>query len=131
MSPGLDTLQPSVDVSLPPEAEAFIAKCIAAAERDGDCEVWTTVIHEALWRMRSDQMTEEELQAEFDEAIEEGLNSGPGTPVTPQFWKDLRERAEKRHREIEDAQRRGLIGNLLLPKELHTFVTAEVARGAF
>ena len=120
---------PSVNVDLPPEAEAFIATRISEAEARGEIEVRTLVIHAALWRMRNSRMTREELRTEFDNELLAALDS----PTLPgeQVMADLRKRLKTLPRELKEARDQGLIGNLLLPEKLHTFVTEEVARGAF
>jgi Arc/MetJ-type ribon-helix-helix transcriptional regulator len=123
----------SVNIELPPETEAFIKQRIAAADTCGEIEVWTTVIHEALWKMRNAEKTQEELRRELEDALLEGveeLDSGQCIPGE-KFFSELRANLPERHRELQEARAQGLIGNLLLPKELHAFVTEEVASGAF
>jgi antitoxin ParD1/3/4 len=41
--------------------------------------------------IRRDQ--QEQAKKRLRDLIEEGLNSGPGQPVTPELWAELRERA--------------------------------------
>lgn len=121
--------RPSVDVDLPPEAEAFIARRIAAAEARGEIEVWTLVIHAALWQMRNSRMTRDELRTELENELLAALDS-PALDGE-QVMADIRKRLETLPRELKEARDQGLIGNLLLPEQLHTFVTEEIARGAF
>jgi len=125
------TLPLSVNVSLPAECEDFIQHRVAAAEGRGRVEVWTTVIHDALWQMRNRGKTKAELRHELEEALLEGINSGPGIPVTPAFWKSMRARGRRQRKKIEAARAQGLVGNLLLPKELFTFIQEETASGRF
>ncbi len=124
-----ETFGPSVNVELPPEAETFIAKRVAAAEARGEIEVWTLVIHEALWKMRNSRMTREELRAELENELVAALDS-PALPGE-QVMARLRKRLKTLPRKLKEARNQGLIGNLLLPEQLHIFIAEEVARGAF
>ena len=120
----------SVEVDLPTEVEAIIA----AHEAPDEGEVWTTVIHGALWEMRGRAMGAEAVNRELHDEISEGLASvdrGEGVEATPEWWKQFRIRCEENHRRIEIARKEGLVGNLLLPEKLHAFVMAEIAAGRF
>ncbi|MFI5398985.1 MAG: type II toxin-antitoxin system ParD family antitoxin [Candidatus Binatia bacterium] len=121
----------SVNVSLPAECEELIQQRVAAAEARGQVEVWTTVIHDALWQMRNREKSREELRQEIEQAMLDGINSGPAIPVTPAFCRNMRARARRRHKEIEAARARGLVGNLLLPQELFAFVQDQVVADRF
>ena len=81
--------------------------------------------------MRNRRKTKAELRHELEEAILEGINSGPGIPATPAFWRNMRARVRRTHKKIEAARARGLVGNLLLPKELFAFIEEETASGRF
>lgn len=89
------------------------------------------VIHDALWQMRTRSKSPDELRRELQQAILDGVNSGPGIPETDQFRKERRARLLRHHEEITAAQARGLVGNLLLPTELLEFINDEVAAGRF
>lgn len=121
----------SVNVSLPVRCEALIERRLAAADARGQIESWTTIIHDALWEVRNRGKTKAERRRELEEAILEGINSGPGIPVTPAFWKNMRARLRRRHKKIEAARAEGLVGNLRLPKELFAFIQEETASGYF
>lgn len=124
-----DQLPLSVDVDLPRDVEALI-KAHTAPEQG---EVWTTVIHGALWEMRTRRIGLEAARAELEAELVEACASldGGGIEVTPEWWEKLRARCEEDHRRIEQARAEGLVGNLLLPDELHRFVTDEVAAGRY
>ena|SRR5450755_3411496 len=111
----------SVNVELPPDVEAELARYQAADE----CAVWTVMIHEALYVYRGQFWTKEALDAEIRQAIEEGIRSAEteGTiEATEEFWEKLRESAERSVKQIHELQAKGELGNLLLPKELHAFI---------
>jgi Arc/MetJ-type ribon-helix-helix transcriptional regulator len=68
---------PSVNIALPPDCEGIIRRRVEACKARGEIEVWTTVIHDALWQMRNRGKTKAELRHELEEALLEGINSGP------------------------------------------------------
>lgn len=120
----------SVDVTLPLEVQDVIAAHVAPEQG----EVWTTIIHGALWEMRAREMGREAARRELEQEILVGLESskrGEGREVTPEFWREFKERAAERGARIRDARSRGLVGNLLLPEKLFTFVNEQVASGRF
>ena len=120
-------LPKSVEVDLPADVEAIIA----AQEASDEGAVWTTVIHGALWEMRARAMGPEAVQRELTEELQAALDSGEGVEATPEWWKKFWTRCEENARRIGEAQKAGLVGNLLLPEKLHDFVTSEVATGRF
>lgn len=120
-----DDIPPSINVSLPPEAESIIS-ALVREDKEG-FSTWTTVIHDALWAFRASQMTASERLAEFRALIQEGIDSGDAVEVTPEFWENLMARAWERHERIKKAK----TGNLLLPTELYEFIQEQVARGLF
>lgn len=124
-------LPPSVNVSLSPECETLVQRLVATADSRGRIGTWTTVIHDALWQMRTRSKSPDELRGELEQAILDGVNSGPGIPVTEEFWKEMRTRVRRQHEEIAAARARGLVGNLLLPKELLDFINDEITSGRF
>jgi Arc/MetJ-type ribon-helix-helix transcriptional regulator len=62
----------SVQVELPPDIDAEIRRYVDQDELAS----WTVVIHEALCTYRTVFWTQEQLDAELREAIEEGIRSG-------------------------------------------------------
>jgi hypothetical protein len=125
-----EQLPRSVEVDLPTDVEAIIA----AHEAPDEGEVWTTVLHGALWEMRARGMGREAVNRELHDEISEALGSvdrGEGVEATPAWWKQFWRRCEENHGRIEIARKEGLVGNLLLPEKLYDFVTAEVVAGRF
>lgn len=119
----------SVKVDLPPEVDAEIRRYVEEDEPTS----WTVMIHGALYIYRWQFWTKEELDAELREALEESIRSADeeGTiEVTPQFWEDLRKRGERHLKRMHALQAQGELGNLLLPKELYTFIVERIESGA-
>ena len=119
----------SVNIDLPPAIDAEIHRYV----EEDDPTSWTVVIHGALYVYRWQFRTQEELDAELREAIEAGIRSADdeGTiEVTPQFWEDFIQRGERRMAQMHALQAQGLLGNLLLPKELYDFILERIASGA-
>ena len=109
-----EALPLSVTINLPADVETIIA-----AHEDDEGSVWTTVIHGALWEMRTRAMGREAAEREFTDEIRAALESvdrGEGTEVTPEWWAQFQVRCEENHRRIEEARREVLLGNLLLPE---------------
>lgn len=124
----------ALSISLPLEYEEILRERIATAEARGEIGVRTTIIHGALWEMRNRGKTRAEIRQELNDAIQEGvdsLNRGEGIRVTPAFWRRMRARVERDVARIKEAQAKGLLGNVLLPKELYEFVTDAIASGRF
>lgn len=119
---------PSINVSLPSDCEELIRQRVDASKARGEIEVWTTVIHGALWQMRNRDKTKAELRHELEEALLEGINSGPAVKYNRE---EFRARAETHLQEFRVARERGLVGNLSLPKELFAFVQEQVRLGRF
>lgn len=119
----------AIDVTLPLEVEDVIAAHVAPEKG----EVWTTIIHGALWEMRARAIGGEAARRELEQEILVGLESsrGEGREVTPEFWREFKERAAERGDKIRDARSRGLLANLLLPEKLFAFVNEQVASGRF
>jgi hypothetical protein len=118
----------SVNVELPPDVEAELADY----EKEDEFAVWTVIIHEALYVYRWEVWTKEALDAEFREAIEEGIRSAEteGTiEVTPEFWEEFRKRGESNVKWTHELQAKGELGNLLLPKELYAFILERIESG--
>jgi Arc/MetJ-type ribon-helix-helix transcriptional regulator len=113
----------SVDVFLPPFYEQIIEEKV----RSGQEEVGILVIHDALWNMRNGEMTKEELKAELIALIQEGIDSGPGTKVTPAFWKEFKRRCRARSKWLKTQN----LGNTLLPKELYQYIQDKIASGKY
>jgi Arc/MetJ-type ribon-helix-helix transcriptional regulator len=122
-----EELPRSVEVDLPTDVEAIIAE----HESPDEGSVWTIVIHGALWEMRARAMGRETIQRELAEELQAALDSGPAEEATAEWWKWFRARCEEDSRRIDEARRKGLLGNLLLPDKLYDFVTAEVTAGRF
>jgi hypothetical protein len=111
----------SVNVELPANVEEELARYQA----EDECAVWTVLIHEALYVYRWQFRTQEELDAEIREAIEESIRSAEteGTiEATEDFWTELKQSAERGAKRIHALQAKGELGNLLLPKELYEFI---------
>ena len=116
----------SVDVTLPSDVEQIITE----RQRRDDGEVWTTIIHAALWETRTRTMSEVELRMDFKAdlypAIQE-MERGEGTLVTEQ-WKRESLQCFKEHWErMQEIPH----GNLLLPEKLYLFVFELVDGGVF
>jgi hypothetical protein len=98
-----DELPLSVQVDLPEDVEVLIEAHTAPEEG----EVWTTVIHGALWEMRTRQISRDAARAELEAELVEACASvdrGEGIEVTPEWWEELRARCEEDHRRIEKAR---------------------------
>ncbi len=120
------TLPLTVGVSLPKDAQAVVRRRGALDKNDlGETEVLLS----ALWHMRESQMSVAERREELERGILQGINSGPGRLVTPNFWRDLRAGAREHTKRVSAARARGELANLSLPRELFEFVTAEVLSG--
>jgi Arc/MetJ-type ribon-helix-helix transcriptional regulator len=118
----------SVNVTLPTDIDAEIRRYV----EEDELTSWTVMIHSALYIYRSQLWTQEELDAEFREAIEESIRSAEekGTiPVTPQFWRDMKKRCRVNMERIRELRAKGKLGNLLLPKELYEFVLERIDSG--
>lgn len=124
-------LPPSVNVSLPPDCETLVQRRVATASTQGQIETWTTVIHDALWQMRTRNKSSNPVRRELERAILDAINSAPPAPVTDEFWKEMRADVHRRHQEIAAARAHGVVGNLLLPTELLDFINDEIAAGRF
>ena len=125
-----DDLPLSVDVSLPEDVEKLIARRVAQEEG----EVWSTIIHDALWQMRTGLIGRDAAQAELQAELLEACTSpdrGESVEITPEWWDELRARVADHSSQIAKARADGLLGNLLLPDALHRFVTEQVASGRF
>jgi len=123
-----DQLPLAVQVALPRDIEALVQKYI-----DEDAfEVWTTVIHGALYYMRALQMGPDEAREDFTRELRRRLNPlEKSRVVDARFWREMRARMMRRHKLATAAQARGELGNLSLPDELFEFVTAEMLSGRF
>jgi hypothetical protein len=118
----------SVNVNLPPAIDAEIRRYM----EEDDPTSWTVVIHNALYIYRWQFRTKEELDTELREVIEAGMRSAEEEEtikVTPQFWDELRQRCERDIERIHALQAQGVLGNLLLPKELYEFILERIASG--
>lgn len=116
----------TVPLALPRDARALVRRRAALDEYGlGENEV----VRGALWHMRSSQMSAAEHRDEFKREILQALNSGPGTPATPKFWRDLERDAREHVKLKRAAERRGELANLSLPRELFEFVNAELLSG--
>jgi len=70
-------LPPSVEVRLPEDVEALIAVLIAAHVALDEGAVWTTVIHGALWEMRTRAMGRAAARQELEDELLEALRAAP------------------------------------------------------
>lgn len=92
---------------MPADCENLVRHRIAAAAARGEIEVWTTDIHDALWEMRNRGKTKAELRHELEEALLEGINSGPAVKYDRE---EFLTRAEAHLQEFRVARERGLVG---------------------
>jgi hypothetical protein len=123
-----DHLPLAVQVALPRDIEALVEKYID--ERAS--EVWTTVIHGALYYMRALQLGPDEAREDFARELRRPLHPREkGRVADARFWRELRTRVKRRHAVAKAAAARGELGNLLLPDELFEFVTVEMLSGRF
>ncbi|CAG1003827.1 Antitoxin ParD4 [Phycisphaerales bacterium] len=83
----------SMNVSLPESMREFVRARMAKKGFANASEYVRQLIRDDL------REAEEER---IDKLLLEGLHSGPGTPVTPKFWDDLKKRVKAR---IEEKQR--------------------------
>lgn len=120
----------SLDVTLPEDVEQLIAARVAPEKGD----VWTTIIHGALWEMRTRHIGQDAARAELERELLEAcasLDRDEGIEITPAWKAEFRARCAERSRHIARARAEGLVGNLLLPDALHRFVIEQVASGRF
>lgn len=113
----------SVDLFLPLRYERMLEELVSSGKEI----VRTVAIHSALWKMRNSEMTEEEREAGFIALIQEGLNSGPGIEVTPEFWKAFYRRCQARSEWLKTQN----LGNTLLPDELYQYIQEKIASGQY
>jgi antitoxin ParD1/3/4 len=78
-----------LNVSLPEELSRFIDEKVATGEYGTAGDYIRTLIRQAQERERDD--------ARLKALLLEGLDSGPGIEVTPEFWKELRAEAMERY----------------------------------
>ena len=113
----------SVDLFLPQRYEQMLKELV-----DSGQEITRTLaIHTALWQMRGSEMTKEEREAEFIALIEEGLNSGPGIEVTPEYWKAFKRRCYA----YSEWLKTQTLGNTTLPDELYQYIQSKISSGQY
>jgi hypothetical protein len=118
----------SVNVELPLDVETELA----AYENPAEGAVWTVLIHEALYVYRWQFWSQEALDAEVMEAMEEGLRdaeAGNTTAVTPELFESFEQACRRDVKHIHELQAKGELGNLLLPKELYAFILERIESG--
>lgn len=83
-------LKPSrLNVSLPEPLRRFVEEKVASGEHGSASDYIRSLIYQAQER----ETEQERLEA----LLLEGLESGPGIAVTPEFWKELRAEAMERY----------------------------------
>jgi hypothetical protein len=120
----------SVHIELPDEVEATITHYL---EQD-EFACWTVALHGALYGYRSTVWSPEALRDELVAMTREAMDdvdAGRGSEVTPTFWEELARKCELQSQQVDELQRTGQLGNLLLPKELYAFMRDEIAAGKF
>jgi antitoxin ParD1/3/4 len=79
-----------LSISLPESLRRFVDEQVAAGPFGTASEYIRALIQEAQQR----EAEQERLEA----LLIEGLDSGPGIEVTPEFWRELRAELEERYR---------------------------------
>ena len=77
----------SLNVSLTPHLEAFIHDTVTAGRYQSASEVVRTALRLLEEREQQKAATLEWLRQE----IQQGLDSGPAEPITPEYWDGLRQ----------------------------------------
>jgi antitoxin ParD1/3/4 len=85
----------SLNISLPEALRQFVDEKVASGGYGTASEYVRSLIREAQQR----EVEQERLEA----LLLEGLDSGPGLEVTPEFWKELRAELVERHRKAKRA----------------------------
>jgi len=87
------TARSRLNVSLPEDLYRFIDEKVASGEYGTAGEFVRSLIRQAQERERDD--------ARLEALLLEGLDSGPGDEVTPEFWKELRAEAMERYGNLD------------------------------
>jgi Arc/MetJ-type ribon-helix-helix transcriptional regulator len=93
----------SVNVHLPPEIDQEIRRYV----EEDELTSWTLMIHGALYMYRTLFWTREQLRAELENMIEEGIRSAEqdgGREATPAFWAEFRRKAERDAERLDQLQ---------------------------
>lgn len=77
----------TLNISLPDTLGEFVEERVARDGYDTVSDYLRELIHEDQRR---------EAQAKLDALLQEGLDSGPSTPMTAQDWSDIRDEVKRR-----------------------------------
>ncbi len=86
----------TVTISLPESMKAFVDAQLAAKGYGNVSEYFRTLLRNAQ---------KEEEEARIEKLLLEGLNSGPGIPVTPAFWDDLKTETKRMLKDYQSGKK--------------------------
>ncbi len=77
----------TLNISLPDVLREFVEERVKGGDYDTASDYFRDLVHDDQQR---------KAQQHLDALLQEGLDSGPSTPMTPQDWDDIRREVQRR-----------------------------------